>query len=224
MTKKTARQSESPKTNLGKKIKPEIKKTTPDPSKVKVKRKVTKKHLEKALKAEQEKVTKYKTNLAYLQAEHENFKKSMEKREKHLQLQASRSLVMDLLPVIDDLERAQLMVPRIAANEPFIEGLNMVINNMRTALKSAGVTQIKSEGKNFDPLRHEAVVREETSEYPKNMIIEEFRKGYLLKGALLRPAMVKIAVPPSTSSDGEKRKIKEEAQNLESASDKNKIN
>ena len=160
-------------------------------------KKLSKKQLEQSLKDTQEQIEKYKNQLAYLQADHENYVKSLERREANIRLQANRDLILSLLPILDDMERAQLMVPRIEVNEPFINGYSMLVENLKAALNQAGVKHIACEGERFDPLRHEAVVREESSTVPPNTILEELRKGYLLKGALLRPSMVKIAVPPA---------------------------
>ncbi len=168
-------------------------------------KKLTKKQLEKSLEEAQAQVTKFKTQLAYVQADHENYVKSMERREASLRLQSNRDLILTLLPVLDDLERAQLMIPRIEANEPFIEGLTMLSENFKSALTQAGVTRIECEGELFDPLRHEAVIREESTKVPPNTVIEELRKGYVLKGILLRPSMVKIAVSPTPPPKSEQK-------------------
>jgi molecular chaperone GrpE len=159
-------------------------------------KKLTKKELEQALEEAQAQIEKQKTKLTYLQADHENLVKSMERHTANLRLQANRDLILTLLPILDDLERAQIMVPQIEVNTPFIEGFSMLVENLKTALEDAGVKPIECEGKTFDPLRHEAVVREESKDIPPNTIIEELRKGYLLKGTLLRPSMVKIVVAP----------------------------
>lgn len=183
------------------------------PGKKAEKPKVTKKQLEKALDEAQAEVEKFKTQLAYVQADHENYVKTMEKHKTQLRLQANRDLILSLLPILDDLERSQIMVPQIEMNAPFIKGLSMLVDNLKATLQNAGVKPISCEGQAFDPLRHEAVVREETSEVPNNTVIEELRKGYLLKGALLRPSMVKIAITPkppeavkTSSAKGEKPK------------------
>ena len=72
----------------------------------------------------------------------------------------------------------------------------MVLEGFKATLRAEGVTPIKCEGQPFDPLRHEIISREETTEHPPNNIIEELRKGYLLKGKLLPTSLVKIAIPP----------------------------
>jgi molecular chaperone GrpE len=145
------------------------------------------------VKAEAE---EYKSKLAYMQAEHENYVKSVKKLESQLRLHANRDLILRLLPILDDLERAQIMVPHIEENAPFIEGLHMIVENLKVAFSDTGVTPIVCEGQPFDPLRHEAVVRDETREHAPNTVLKELRRGYLLKGELLRPAMVKIAIAP----------------------------
>lgn len=197
MTQKRRSKSEAAKT------KENTRELTDDPSITQTKSttKRTKKQLEKALQEAIMQSEKFKGQLAYLQANHENYVKTMGRQEEHLKLQANRDLILNLLPVLDDLERAQLLVPQIKANEPFINGLQMVVENLKTLLMNAGLKPIDSEGKPFDPLRHEAVIREETSKFPPRTVMEELRKGYLLKGALLRPSMVKIAVAPTSPQE-----------------------
>lgn len=177
--------------------------------------KLTKTQLQKALDESQGQMIKYKTQLAHVQADHENYVKSMERREANLRLQANRELILSLLPILDDLERAQIMIPQIKINEPFIEGFTMLVENLKTVLTNAGVNVIECKGKPFDPLRHEAVVREEATSIPPNTIIEELRKGYLLKGTLLRPSMVKIAIAPpqSPKADSQVEMIEDSAKN-----------
>lgn len=202
MTQKPREQSEAAKSegDASRLVDDKTSPQTKDTKKAKPSR-ITKKQLEKGLKKAQEQSEKYKTQLAYLQADHENYVKSMKRREETLRLQANRDLILSLLPVLDDLERAQIMVPQIESNKPFTDGLQMVVENLKTALMNAGVKPIISEGQSFDPLRHEAVVREESTKVPPNTVIEELRKGYLLKGVLLRPSMVKIAIAPTPNQE-----------------------
>ena len=157
--------------------------------------------LEEALAAAKAETEKFKSKLAYMQAEHENYVKAMKKHEGQLRLHANRDLILRLLPILDDLERAQIMIPHLEENEPFIAGLEIVVNNLKAAFTDAGVTPIVCEGKTFDPLRHEAIVREESSKHTPNTVMAELRKGYLLKGELLRPAIVKITVAPKSAPE-----------------------
>ena len=170
-------------------------------AKTKKKPRFSKKQLEKALGEERDKSKDLLKKLTYLQAEYENYVKSLKKHESQVIQQANRDLILRLLPVLDDLERSQIMVPRIQVNEPFIAGLDMIVNNFQTALMAAGITLIEWQGKSFDPLRHDAVLKEETNEYPPNTILEELRKGYLLKSDLIRPTLVKIAIKPAIKEE-----------------------
>jgi molecular chaperone GrpE len=157
--------------------------------------------LEAALQAEQQRVQDLQSKMAYLQAEFQNSVKALERRQSQFIEQANRELVLHLLPVLDDLERASIMVPAIRENQPFTEGLAMVVEGFRAVLESAGVKRIQCEGQAFDPLRHEAVAREETTQYAPSTVIEELQKGYLLKGNLLRPSLVRIAVQPAAAAE-----------------------
>jgi molecular chaperone GrpE len=152
--------------------------------------------LETALQGERQRVQDLQTKMAYLQAEFQNSMKALERKQSQFVEQANRDLVLRLLPVLDDLERASIMVPAVPENQPFIEGLAMVLQGFRAALESAGVKSIECKGQTFDPLRHEAVAREETTQYSPNTVMEELRKGYLLRGSLLRPSLVRVAVQP----------------------------
>jgi len=183
--------------------------------KTKAKRRRTVKELEAQLEKERQRADDYRVRLAYLQAEHENYIKSVERQKALMVQQANRDLVLKLLPVLDDLERALAMLPVIEVNEPSIEGLNMVVENFRSALRSVGVEPIECEGRPFDPLRHEVIARIETGEHPPNTVIEELRRGYTLHGALLRPSLVKIAIPP-TQQDTQKEQA-EGAQSVQPA-------
>jgi molecular chaperone GrpE len=156
---------------------------------------------EELLALERKRVEELETKLVYQKAEHANAIKAMERRRAEIIEQANRGLLLQLLPVLDDLELSLLMVPMTEMNQSFIEGLQMVLKGFKTTLKSAGVTPIECEGKPFDPLRHEVLSREKTTDHPPHTILEELRKGYLLKGKLLRTSLVKIAVAPKPPGD-----------------------
>jgi molecular chaperone GrpE len=76
-----------------------------------------------------------------------------------------------------------------------IEGLNLTLNEILRVFEKFNVKPIEAQGQTFDPAYHEAVMREETDDYPENTVISEFQKGYLIHDRLLRPAMVVVAVP-----------------------------
>ena len=127
------------------------------------------------------------------QAEFDNFRRRSE-RDRYDFLQfAGMDLVRDLLPVLDDFERA-LKVE--CADTNYAKGVELIHQRLSEILRKMGVEPIEAAGKPFDPNVHEAVVRFPTDEVEDQTVLEEFQKGYNFKGKLLRPAMVKVAVRP----------------------------
>jgi len=104
---------------------------------------------------------------------------------------AGEQIIVSLLPVLDNLERA--LAVKHDDVEKVYEGVEMIIRQIRDILTAEGLEAIPSVGEQFNPEIHEAVMREEGSEYPENTVVEELRKGYTLKGKVIRAAMVKVA-------------------------------
>ena len=128
------------------------------------------------------------TRLQYLQADFDNYRKSLEReREQVIQL-AGESLVRDLLPVLDDLERA---LPSLD-QEKNRDGFQLLSRKLHKILENHGLRSIESHGKRFDPNFHEAIARGESAE-EDGTILEEYQKGYLLRSKVIRPSKVKIA-------------------------------
>jgi molecular chaperone GrpE len=111
-------------------------------------------------------------------------------------------LITKLLAVLDDFDRALASVPE-DAHEGWLEGIQLVERKLRTVLESEGVTQIEAEGQPFDPNLHEAVVHQETTEYPDNYVMDEVQRGYRLGDRVLRPALVRVANNPNTGNPKE---------------------
>ena len=134
------------------------------------------------------------------QAEFENFRKRTERERMEQSQYASMEVVGDVLPILDDFERA------LAAdsNSPeYAKGIQMIYQRMAESLKKTGLEPIDSVGKEFDPHLHQAIERVETNDSPENTVLGEFQRGYQFKGKLLRPSMVRVAVPgaaPRTDS------------------------
>lgn len=125
------------------------------------------------------------------QAEFDNFRKRTEReRSEYLQF-AGMETVRELLPVLDDFERA---LKTEAGNAEYARGVEMIYTRMVDALKKLGLEFMDTAGKPFDPHLHQAIERVETSEAPDNTILGEFQRGFYFKGKLLRPAMVRVAV------------------------------
>jgi molecular chaperone GrpE len=131
--------------------------------------------------------------LIRLAADMENLKKRQDKERSDLLLYANENLIKELLPVVDNLERALEHGRQAEAPEAMLEGIDLVYQGFLKALARFGVTPLESVGQQFDPAFHDAVMQEETTEFPDCKVIKELQKGYLLNQRLLRPAMVVVA-------------------------------
>ncbi|SHF67818.1 nucleotide exchange factor GrpE [Ornithinibacillus halophilus] len=147
------------------------------------------------LKQEVEQLQKEKDDayqrLLRQQAEFDNFKKRTQKEKEADRKYKSQDLVNELLPAIDNFERA-LQVEVDDTNKNLVEGITMVYNQLIAALSSQGVEVIETVDKEFDPNYHHAVMQVEEEDKDSNIIVEELQKGYLLKDRVIRPAMVKV--------------------------------
>jgi molecular chaperone GrpE len=131
--------------------------------------------------------------LLRLAADMENLKKRQERERADLLLFANENLIKELLPVVDNLERALEHGRQSEAPEALLEGIDLVYQGFLKTLGRFGVTPLESVGRQFDPAFHNAVMQEEAPEVPDCSVIKELQKGYLLNQRLLRPAMVVVA-------------------------------
>jgi len=126
-------------------------------------------------------------------ADFANFKRRTEQeREATLGL-ANELLLLKVLAVADDFDRAMAAVPSELAGNSWIEGIGAIDRKLRQLLESEGVTPIEAVGRPFDPREHEAVVHEETSSAPDDTVLTELQRGYRLRDRVLRPALVSVA-------------------------------
>ncbi len=123
------------------------------------------------------------------QANFENYRKQTEKRSEEMQQLAAKGVLLQLLPVVDNFELALKNTQR---PEEFVKGMELIYSQFITLLEGQGVEPIVTEQQVYDPYLHEALLKVE-SELPENRIIEEFQKGYLLGGRVLRHARVKVS-------------------------------
>ena len=126
-------------------------------------------------------------------AEFDNFRRRAEQAKADYFQFAGMEMVRDLLPVVDDFERA-LQVE--TADSEYAKGIQLIYNRLAERLKKAGLEPIETAGKKFDPNVHEAVQRTETEDAEDQAILRELQRGYNFKGKLLRPAWVQVAVKP----------------------------
>ena len=126
-------------------------------------------------------------------ADAENFKKRLQREKEEQTRYANESLMRELLPVIDNLERALEHSEAGADQGGLLEGLNMTLKGLLDTLTRFGCTPVEAAGKPFDPNFHEAVSQEESADHEPNTVLRELQKGYILKERLLRPAMVLVS-------------------------------
>lgn len=129
------------------------------------------------------------------QAEFENFRKRIEREKAEFVKFASAELMRELLHVLDSFELAlrNVSAEDASGGESLRRGFELIYKQFFDTLVRFGLQPIEAKGQKFDPHIHQAVTTEVTPEVDENTIIEELRKGYLLRGRLLRPAMVKVA-------------------------------
>ncbi len=130
-------------------------------------------------------------------ADFENFRRRTQKEKEELEQQAKINTINELLPVVDNFERARShLKPQSDGEMNIHKSYQGVYKDMVDRLKKVGVSPMRAEGKEFDPNLHEAVMRQPTSEHPEGTVVEELVRGYMLGEKVLRHAMVKVAAPP----------------------------
>ena len=123
-------------------------------------------------------------------AEFDNYRKRMDKERRDLAEYTAGEAIKDLLPIIDNLERA---LQASALDDPLRKGVELIHKQMLEILRRRGVTPIEALGADFDPNLHEAVTQEESAQHRDGEVMEELQRGYKVGDRLLRPAMVKVA-------------------------------
>jgi len=144
---------------------------------------------QQALAEEKEKAEKYLASWQRSQADLENYRKRAEQEKAETVEFANRRLILELLPILDDFERALTSLPVELDGQNWTEGIKLIYNKLKTVLESQGLAEIKAKGECFDPYCHEAAGQVDGEE---GIIVEELQKGYRFRDKLLRPSMVMI--------------------------------
>ena len=133
-----------------------------------------------------------------LYAEFDNYKKKVQKDREELVKYSNESLVYELLPVMDSLEMAlkHAAEGNSEALEALAKGVENTLREMIRTLEKSGLAAIEAQGKPFDPAYHHAMAQVERNDSEGNMVVEEYRKGYLYKDKVLRPSMVAVSKKP----------------------------
>lgn len=142
------------------------------------------------------------------QANFENYRKQMQVHIEEIRKMAGKEFITQLLPVIDNFELALKTINKTinkAINQDqrandFVQGMELIYSQLVKILHDNGVIQIETKGKDFDPHKHEALVKVD-SDLAKNKIIEEFQKGFLMHGKVIRHAKVKISAGPAEKEE-----------------------
>ncbi len=148
--------------------------------------------LARQLEAARAEAADYKDRWVRSVAEFANYRKRTEREWSDVRASAGSDVIMNLLPVLDDLDRAFKAVPAGLEAQPWVEGFRLIERKFAATLAQVGVTPIEAIGQPFDPNLHESVAAE-PSDQPHGTVLDEFRKGYRMNDRILRPAMVKIA-------------------------------
>lgn len=148
---------------------------------------------EKQIQALQTEVAELNNRLLRAQADYDNFR-----RRTRLDMEAAakykaQSLIEELIPAIDNFDRALAVKAESDDAKSLLQGMEMVYRQLTEALKNEGLETINAVGQSFDPHYHQAVMQVESDEHEPNQVIEELQKGYKLKDRVIRPTMVKVS-------------------------------
>ena len=160
-------------------------------------------NFEQLLENEKKRSEDYLTRLKYLQADFENVKKRFDRETEQIKCYCNERIVMQLLDVVDELELAvkngEISNP---STQNLLEGVEMTLNKLRKTLEQEGVCEIPDpQGKPFDSSLHNAIATEEREDVAESTVIDQIRKGYTLRGRVIRPSIVRVAVKPKNQSN-----------------------
>jgi molecular chaperone GrpE len=157
---------------------------------------------EEALAASQAEAQKNWDLYLRARADLENYRKRAQREKEDLSRFANENLLREILPVVDNLERALEHARQgDSGNGGLLQGVEMTLGQFQRVLEKFGVTPLRSVGEPFDPARHEALGQVESAEHPPNTVVQELQRGYLLNDRLLRPAMVMVAKAPPVAAE-----------------------
>lgn len=167
--------------------------------------------LKKLLDEKSQQAELTKAQYARLAADFENFRRRTSKEQENLEIQAKKNVITELLPVVDNFERARTQLkPENDGQKAIHTSYQSVYKTLVECLKKMGVSAMRPEGQEFDPNFHEAMLREPTDDYAEGTVMEQLMRGYVLGDTILRHAMVKVAVPKDPVITSEEKKTEEQ--------------
>lgn len=147
---------------------------------------------QKEIQRLQQEVDEKQNRILRMQADLENFRRRVRLDQEAAAKYRAQSLIENILPALDNFERALNIETKEEETKQLLKGMEMVYRQLLDALKTEGLEVIEAAGKEFDPNFHQAVMQVEDSNYGSNIVVEEFQKGYVLKDRVIRPSMVKV--------------------------------
>lgn len=160
-----------------------------------------KKNLQDRLKETESQNTEYLNQLRYLQADYENSLKRAKKEIERISDYGNERLITELLEILDELELASAASENQSISEEVKTGVRMILEKLRNALAREGLKVIECENEQFDPDMHQAISKEYSKEHKEGVVLREVRKGYLLKGKVIRPSTVVVSSSKSDPSE-----------------------
>lgn len=157
--------------------------------------------LENELKEKDEKIRDLKDRIRHLKADFDNYKKRQVDKTDEKVAKEKGELIMDLVPIYDNLDRAFQSFEKNDDKESFIEGIERIYAQFDEFLEKQDVELIQAEGEKFDPNKHEALMRVESDDYGDNEITEEFERGYKYKDQVLKPSKVRVNLKPDSNEE-----------------------
>ena len=142
-------------------------------------------------------------NLVRQVADYENTKKRLIKEKEDFVQYANKKIILEVLPIVDNLERAGQSARANHSVEALIDGVSLIEKQLQDVLKDHGLERITAVGEHFDPHKHEAIGAIESADYDDEVVVEEIAPGYMYKDTLLRPAMVRINKKPHPAEQAE---------------------
>jgi molecular chaperone GrpE len=141
----------------------------------------------------------FRSLLQRTHADFENYQKRNQREQEQERRYRVGPFVLDLLPILDNFERAMAAAKQAGEQGPLVQGVALVQSQILDVLKRHGITRIDPLGQTFDPNLHQAVMQQPTSEYPPGTVAQVLQHGFMLHDRVLRPAHVAVAVAPSKS-------------------------
>jgi molecular chaperone GrpE len=168
------------------------------------KKEAKKADIKELFEAEKQRSEEYLNRLKYAQADYENLKRRSDIEKEQIKNHSNERIVAQLLDVVDELELAINTGKNAEAPQALLEGVEMTLKKLKKVLEQEGVTEVNCmEGKVFDPTTANAVLTEERDDCEDCTILQIIRKGYIMKGRVIRPSVVKVSVKSKPKSENQ---------------------